>query len=860
MADQEHDSIWASGGAADADLFKGETPKEVVAGDLFTVPYEPRPQELTGSPQSGTGEAQPEPLPFPAEWAEPRSSRWISLQSALVAAITVVSFLLLYGLFLAPPPTKSVAQGPPADGPVPAAEKGPQVPAVAPSPGPSQEKVAAEVPAVHDSSEPASRQVAESYFSRMDFDKAAVVYQRLHQRLSSDPANEAAQNFLVWRMALCAKGQGHLTQAVTLLRQPANSRFPVMRALARYHLGLIAIQQQQYLEAAGEIYQALALVDALQGQETWSEAFKRNCRFLIAKAVTLEALSLRETQEEWPASLWATPSVPDLWGQLDDARWSQILQSDTEGFGEVSLRPCVEAGTDAQGTGTLWKVISNGAPLEEVLLRLAAEAKLELTWSATTVSGTSTVDPVARQRPLFVYMRGATTQEALTQAAGAARLSVRVDPSGTTVLIDPLHYHSLGEHIADLRQQAMSLWYQLRLIYRDQTMVPTTHFALGLLYEQNDQVSNAVAEYGLLVSRFPQSDLAPQALLRSSRLHMGLRDYAGARQDLSQLVGQYPEAASSGQALLALADATMKAGLADEAVRLYAKAFHTEGTTESRRTAAFRAGQCLYGQREYEQALRWLTRYLDLSPKTGDQGQETVHVLLGKTYLALGQFAPAAEAFQRALQEPLSRSDYVQALSSLVQARIGQDDCVGALNALDQEHPRFLTARDRTDFSILKAQVLCSMGLAERAIGLLEEGLGSVSDPNQKAQVCLRLAQCHQGLDQWEPARRYFSKVLEIGAPGPLAQQASLELAAMSLTSGQPDQAIAFCRQVLDAHPAEAMRQRASDLLASAYADRREFGKAAESLLPVPADRKGQSAHPTSETHRSSEGVTRAEG
>ena len=156
----------------------------------------------------------------------------------------------------------------------------------------------------------------------------------------------------------------------------------------------------------------------------------------------------------------------------------------------------------------------------------------------------------------------------------------------------------------------------------------------------------------------------------------------------------------------------------------------------------------------------------------------------------------------------------MEALSALVQARIGQDDCVGALNALDREHPPSLTRKDRMGLSILKAQVLRSMGLPERAIGLLEEGLGSVSDPDQKAQVCFHLAQCHQGLGQWEPARRYFSQVLEVGEPGPLAQQAGLGLASMALKLGQPDQAIAFCRQVLDAHPAEPVRQRASDLLA----------------------------------------------
>ena len=39
-------------GTGDADLFKGPTPKEVGAGDLFTVPYEPRPQELGRSLRS----------------------------------------------------------------------------------------------------------------------------------------------------------------------------------------------------------------------------------------------------------------------------------------------------------------------------------------------------------------------------------------------------------------------------------------------------------------------------------------------------------------------------------------------------------------------------------------------------------------------------------------------------------------------------------------------------------------------------------------------------------------------------------------------------------------------------------------
>jgi hypothetical protein len=77
---------------------------------------------------------------------------------------------------------------------------------------------------------------------------------------------------------------------------------------------------------------------------------------------------------------------------------------------------------------------------------------------------------------------------------------------------------------------------------------------------------------------------------------------------------------------------------------------------------------------------------------------------------------------------------------------------------------------------------------------------------------------------------------------------------------GQPDKTIALCRQVLDGNPPEPVRQRASDLLATAYADRQDFDKAAESLLPGPADHKELPVRPTNEAQGPSREVTHAEG
>ena len=75
----------------------------------------------------------------------------------------------------------------------------------------------------------------------------------------------------------------------------------------------------------------------------------------------------------------------------------------------------------------------------------------------------------------------------------------------------------------------------------DDKRVPNGHFALGLLHAERNQPNDAIAEYKLVANRFSKTPLAPQALLQSGMLKVTLRDYAGAQQDLKQLVELYPD-------------------------------------------------------------------------------------------------------------------------------------------------------------------------------------------------------------------------------------------------------------------------------------------------------------------------------
>ncbi|MHC4511520.1 MAG: tetratricopeptide repeat protein, partial [Planctomycetota bacterium] len=117
---------------------------------------------------------------------------------------------------------------------------------------------------------------------------------------------------------------------------------------------------------------------------------------------------------------------------------------------------------------------------------------------------------------------------------------------------------------------------------------------MGLLHSQVGLPTEAIAEFKLVANRFSQVSLAPYALLHSSKLKTNLRDHHGAREDLRQLIEQYPDTNIYGHAYLRLADATMEAGLKAEAARLYQRVYNFGLSAESKTASALGAAGCFY--------------------------------------------------------------------------------------------------------------------------------------------------------------------------------------------------------------------------------------------------------------------------
>jgi len=317
-----------------------------------------------------------------------------------------------------------------------------------------------------------------------------------------------------------------------------------------------------------------------------------------------------------------------------------------------------------------------------------------------------------------------------------------------------------------------------------------------------------------------------------------LRDYAGAQQDLKQLVELYPDTELADRASLYLADATMKAGMYAEATSLYRKVYNLGLSRESQTASALGAGRCFYETQDYQDAAKWLNRYVTLAR---DQGRREFHVaclLLGKTYLALENPKQAHAALQLAMKGDLSRQQYVDTIATLVKTYIQQGLFLEALNTLEGTHAWQLSQQETIELLLLRAQVLRSIGLIDKAVAILGEKVQFLPSPELKGKVVLELTACYRDLGQFEQARSALSEVFALVEPGPLAEEIGCELARICLRVGQPSQAVTVCSQLLEHASGRTAGSKIQTLLAQAYREQKQYDRAVAAML------SGQSSRP----------------
>ncbi len=772
-----------------------------------------------------------------------------SVQKVLIAAIVVVASMLAYALLrpagrtgasqpvtptdeISQPVAQSPAvQSPAIEAPVveaPAVQPPVAVQPVVPeSPQPLAEPQAAPSP-----TEPLSLEVARSFFMQKQYDKAHAVYEQLRQALPA--SNTMLRDFLQLEMALCEKQAGDLEQASRSLATVSQSPSPAVRIVANYQLSLLEIERKRFLMARTRAYNAIALIQAVDFDDDWALSFECDCHFLVAECLSRQILMLSNTERDLPADLWGrATAAPDPFAELKEAELRALLNSGTEHLGTGLLDPRIQK-LEYQGDLPRWSVTSYGAPVEELLAKFVASADLDLQWSLTATPGRGTGTDAFRQRPVSMHLPAATSHQVVLAAAGCAGLlaSPQDNPSGKmkAIVSDPTEYASLNEHLSSLCRQAVSLWQTFVLTFYSDTRVANAHFVMGLLQSQVDLPAEAIAEFKLVANRFSQTSLAPYALLHSSKLKTNLRDHQGAREDLRQLIEQYPDAEIYGQASLRLADATMEAGLKADAARLYQRIYNVALSAESKATSALGAARCFYEIQAYNDAAQWLTSYIRLAADSGSGNLYPAYYLLGRSSMAMKEYKQACSAFRAALAAQSSREQYVETITALVKAHIEQEQFVEALEALENVDAVALSEEQSIEILLLKCRIFRMMGLVDTASFSLRDRVEYVSDVQLNARISFELAQCHIAEGDLERARSRLSEVLIVAEPGELAQTTAIELAGVCLKLSRSEQSISVCLQLLDSDVPPQIKQQTLKTLAAAYCQQKDYDKAALAL------------------------------
>jgi len=828
---------------SDSELFTGEVRRELSERDVFVgdedfyrLLEESTPTAAVQSVTSPTGARTHARR---STRGAIRNKRFSTLQKVLVAGIVAIEAMLLYVLLkpllwplnkIPTPAAQSALGGRPSKLPVGYST---QVVPVAPWPRHGGQEQIQKPEPLFPPTQPLSLEVARNFYLQKDYGNAYAAYNQLQQILPETAEVELLRDFLQFKMALCLRKAGNSDQANRLFRTLSQSRSPAVRVVANYNLSLLQVHKKQYLKARTMAYQTIAMLEAVDFDKDWALSLQRDCHFLVAELMTRNILSLCDADTDIPDRLWSSLVEIDPFTSLDETQLRALLNSGSKQLKEGLLSPQIKK-LEQQGVPPRWSVVAHGASIEELLARFTSNAGLDISWVHHKRPADEPARDAIRKRPVSLYLPTATAHQAIEMAAGHVGLLARLDENGLVKISDPADYSSLTEHVSLLIQDTISLWRKFLLTFHNDQRIPNAHFALGLLHAQKDQLNNAIAEYKLVANHFSQTSLAPYALLNSSKLKANLRDYAGAREDLTQLVEQYPDTEFYGQACLNLADATKKAGVLNEAERLYRKVYNLGLSLELQIASALGAGRCSYEAKDYETAAKWLTQYLKLAKDRTGADFYFAYFLLGKTNLALGKPQQASLAFQFALSGPagcLTREKYVETVSALVETQIQLEHFVEALTLLESIHTWQFSKKESIEILLLKSKVLRFMGLPDEAIAALGDVAEYLPDSQLKTRVSFELVNCYIAKGDLEFVHKNLTEILISAAPGPLAQEIALELAEVCLKLGQNSQTVSVCLQLLDSAVSARIKQKALKVLAAAYNRQKKFDDAALALF-----------------------------
>lgn len=281
----------------------------------------------------------------------------------------------------------------------------------------------------------------------------------------------------------------------------------------------------------------------------------------------------------------------------------------------------------------LLTVHARSAPVEALMLAVADELGRELTG----------FDRTAETAPVTVYVDERPANSAIHWILGSAGLRAALTGDSIHVTDDTTPYPRRGE-VLDLAEIAF-----LRALrnHPEHTRAARSELALAEIQESRGELVAAIHHYDYLVERSPDSELVPEAMIRSGRHLATLGQWGDAAQRFGELAHLDVEHPYHSIARVELARALTYAGRAKQALHMLdsLEAFYPTDDMDAREERLIVRARALAESGEPIEAMRALDLAADYTEMGGNDPR--ILEIRALATAATGRYGEAAVAWMR---------------------------------------------------------------------------------------------------------------------------------------------------------------------------------------------------------------------
>lgn len=260
-----------------------------------------------------------------------------------------------------------------------------------------------------------------------------------------------------------------------------------------------------------------------------------------------------------------------------------------------------------------------------------------------------------------------------------------------TSMADRLRFRQADTHMqrGDYQGAIKEFQQYLRISNNDE-LIPDAHYNLANAYEETDQIDNAVEQYQLIVSEFPNSQRAAPALESLGRIAASRENHQQAFEYFSQLAEKDSDYRQEG--LIGMGNAQLALGNDEQAEEHFQTALDNDENFDS---ANMGLAKVAIENENYQEAEELLSPVAESN--TTEVGAEAQY-LMGVVHQEQGNYSAAVEAYSNvsvlyeAYDEWVAKSLLNQARSYIQMSQPGE--AKSTLNTLVEDYPDMPQAQE----------------------------------------------------------------------------------------------------------------------------------------------------------------------